>query len=106
VVGYNSETSKPNLQNAPGDYERKQTLVNAERFTTPELKELEAKVLSAEERILDLERQIFSELHAFAAEHASRIRATAAAVAEVDLTVALAEVAARNKYVRPRFSDS
>jgi len=105
VFGYYIEISKSNLQNAPSDYERKQTLVNAERFTTPELKELEGKVLSAEERILDLERQIFSELRIFAAGHATRIRATAGAIAELDLTATLAEIAARNKYVRPRFSD-
>jgi DNA mismatch repair protein MutS len=106
VFGYYIEISKANLQHAPADYERKQTLVNAERFTTPELKELEAKVLSAEEKILDLERQIFSELRAFAAQHASRIRATAAAIAELDVTCALAHVAAECRYVRPRFSES
>jgi DNA mismatch repair protein MutS len=104
VFGYYIEISKANLHHAPADYERKQTLVNAERFTTPELKELEAKVLSAEEKILDLERQIFSELRSFAAEHASRIRATAAAVAELDLYAALAHVAAGRRYVRPEFS--
>jgi DNA mismatch repair protein MutS len=105
VFGYYIEISKANLHNAPADYERKQTLVNAERFTTPELKELEAKVLSAEERILDLERRIFGEIRTFAAQHAARIRATAAAVAELDLTAALAQVAAENRYVRPSFSD-
>src|SRR6266404_9864271 len=82
VFGYYIEISKSNLQHAPADYERKQTLVNAERFTTPELKELESKVLTAEEKILDLERQIFSELRTFAAQHAVRIRGTAGAVAE------------------------
>src|SRR5207344_2508448 len=81
VFGYYIEISKANLQLAPGDYERKQTLVNAERFTTPELKELEAKVLSAEEKILDLERKLFTELREFAAQHATRIRATAMAIA-------------------------
>ncbi len=106
VFGYYIEISKANLQNAPSDYERKQTLVNAERFTTPELKELEAKVLSAEERILDLERTIFAELRTYAAGHATRIRATAAAIAELDLTATLAEVAAQQKYVRPKFSDT
>jgi DNA mismatch repair protein MutS len=106
VFGYYIEISKANLQNAPSDYERKQTLVNAERFTTPELKELEAKVLSAEERILDLERTLFAELRTFAASHASPVRATAAAIAELDLTATLAEVAAQNKQVRPRFSDT
>jgi DNA mismatch repair protein MutS len=104
VFGYYIEISKANLQHAPADYERKQTLVNAERFTTPELKELEAKVLSAEERMLELERRIFGELRLFAAQHASRIRTTAAAIAELDLTAALAHVAAANRYVRPTFS--
>lgn len=106
VFGYYIEISKANLAAAPSDYERKQTLVNAERFTTPELKELEAKVLSAEERILELERLLFTELRTFTAGHAVRIRGTAAVVAELDLTAALAEVAAENRYVRPTFSDS
>lgn len=106
VFGYYIEISKANLQHAPSDYERKQTLVNAERFTTPELKELEAKVLSAEEKILDLERQIFAEIRTFAAQHATRIRSTAAAIAELDLTAALAQLAVEGRYVRPRFSES
>jgi DNA mismatch repair protein MutS len=105
VFGYYIEISKANLQLAPADYERKQTLVNAERFTTPELKELEAKVLSAEEKILELERQIFGEIRAFAAQHATRIRATASAVAELDVIAALAQVAVENRYTRPAFSD-
>src|SRR5207253_4035569 len=74
VFGYYIEISKANLERAPQDYERKQTLVNAERFTTPELKELESKVLDAEDKILTLERTIFNELRAFAASHATRIR--------------------------------
>ncbi len=105
VFGYYIEISKANLHLAPPDYERKQTLVNAERFTTPELKELEAKILEAEERILAIERDIFSEIRQFAAAHAARIRESAGAVAELDLTAALAEVAASNRYSRPRFSD-
>jgi len=106
VFGYYIEISKANLQHAPSDYERKQTLVNAERFTTPELKELESKILEAEEKMLTLERQIFQELRSFAANHAARIRQTAAAVADLDVTCALAQVAAENRYARPRFSDS
>ncbi|HYL73955.1 MAG TPA: DNA mismatch repair protein MutS [Bryobacteraceae bacterium] len=104
VFGYYIEISKANLHLAPTDYERKQTLVNAERFTTPELKELESKVLDAEEKMLALEREIFQELRQFAAEHASRIRQTAAAIAELDVTCALAQVAAENRYVRASFS--
>jgi DNA mismatch repair protein MutS len=106
VFGYYIEISKPNLHLAPSDYERKQTLVNAERFTTPELKELESKILDAEEKMLTLEREIFQELRLFAAEHAARIRQTAAAVAELDVTCALAQVTAENRYVRPSFTDS
>ncbi|HEY6392374.1 MAG TPA: DNA mismatch repair protein MutS, partial [Bryobacteraceae bacterium] len=106
VFGYYIEISKANLQHAPSDYERKQTLVNAERFTTPELKELESKILDAEEKMLALEREIFQQLRLFAAEHASRIRQTAAAIAELDVTCALAQVAAENRYTRPSFSDS
>jgi DNA mismatch repair protein MutS len=106
VFGYYIEISKPNLHLAPSDYERKQTLVNAERFTTPELKELESKVLDAEDKMLTLEREIFQELRLFAAEHAARIRQTAAAIAELDVTCALAQVAAENRYVRPSFTDS
>jgi DNA mismatch repair protein MutS len=106
VFGYYIEISKANLHHAPSDYERKQTLVNAERFTTPELKELESKVLDAEDKMLTLEREIFQELRLFAAEHAARIRQTAAAIAELDVTCSLAQVAAENRYVRPSFTDS
>ena len=106
VFGYYIEISKANLHHAPSDYERKQTLVNAERFTTPELKELESKVLDAEDKMLTLEREIFQELRLFAAEHAAHIRQTAAAIAELDVTCALAQVAAENRYVRPSFTDS
>src|ERR1700733_2366789 len=106
VFGYYIEISKANLHLAPPDYERKQTLVNAERFTTPELKELEVKILEAEERSLAIEREIFEQLRLLASSHAARIKATAAAVAEIDVTVALAEVAAESRYVRPLFSTS
>jgi DNA mismatch repair protein MutS len=106
VFGYYIEISKANQQLAPADYERKQTLVNAERFTTPELKELEAKVLTAEEKILDLERLIFAEVRSFAAQHAVRIRGTAGAVAEIDVMSTLAQIATENRYTRPHFSDA
>ena len=106
VFGYYIEISKVNLPSAPSDYERKQTVANAERFTTPELKELEAKVLAAEEKILTLERDIFQQVRAFAASHAPRIKGAAAAVAELDASAALAQVAVENRYKRPRFSDS
>src|SRR5579884_3469509 len=106
VFGYYIEISKPNLHLAPGDYERKQTLVNAERFTTPELKEYETKILSAEEKILEIEKRIFNDVRERAAAQARRIRATASAVAELDVTASLARVAAENRYTRPSFSDS
>ncbi len=104
VFGYYIEISKANLHNAPTDYERKQTLVNAERFTTPELKDYERKVLAAEEKILEIEKRIFAEIRQKTADHAQRIRATASAIAELDVSAALAQVAAENRYARPRFS--
>src|SRR3984957_10224679 len=103
VFGYYIEISKANLHLAPQDYERKQTLVNAERFTTPELKDLEVKILEAEEKMLAIEREIFETLRALTSSYASRIKSTASAVAELDVTVALAEVAADNRYTRPKF---
>jgi len=106
VFGYYIEISKANQHLAPADYQRKQTLVNAERYTTPELKELEGKILEAEDKILTLEREIFEQLRVLTVAQASRIKATAAAIAELDVTVSLADVAAENRYVRPQFSES
>ncbi len=105
VFGYYIEISKSNLHLVPRTYERKQTLANAERFTTPELKELESKILSAEERILDIERTLFGEIRSFVAAQAARIKAAALAVAELDFCCNLAQVAVENRYVRPQFSD-
>jgi len=104
VFGYYIEISNANRHLAPGDYERKQTLVNAERYTTPELKDYERKVLDADDKILTLEKQIFSEVRQAAVLHAGRIKNTAAALAELDVTAALAQVAAEQKYTRPGFS--
>ncbi|HLH41585.1 MAG TPA: DNA mismatch repair protein MutS [Bryobacteraceae bacterium] len=106
IFGYYIEISKANLHLAPRDYERKQTLVNAERFTTPELKQLETEILEADEKILALEREIFEQLRVLVSSHAQRIKATAAAVAELDAAEALAEAAAQNRYTRPRFSEN
>jgi len=106
VFGYYIEITRANQHLAPADYERKQTLANAERFTTPELKDYERKVLDAEDKILTLEKELFAEVRKRAAGHAQRIRATAAAVAELDVTASLAQVAAENRYQRPSFSDS
>ena len=90
VFGYYIEISKSNLHHAPPDYERKQTLVNAERFTTPELKEYEAKVLDAQEKIVEIERRLFTELRTAIAAEARRIRQTSLALAEVDVLASLA----------------
>ncbi len=106
VFGYYIEISKANMALVPASYERKQTLANAERYTTPELKELEGKVLSAEEKILTLEREIFQQVRTFAAEQAQRIKAAAAVVAELDVAATLAHVAVENRYRRPKFTDS
>ena len=106
VFGYYIEISKANMDRVPADYDRKQTLVNAERFTTPELKELEVKILEAEEKMLAIEKTMFEALRVHASSEAARIKATANAVAELDVTVALTEVAVDNRYTRPTFSDS
>jgi len=106
VFGYYLEISKPNLHLAPTDYERKQTLVNAERFTTPELKEYEAKILDAQEKIVEIERRLFAELRAAIAAEARRVRKTALALAEVDLLAAFAHLAAVRGYCRPQFEES
>jgi DNA mismatch repair protein MutS len=106
IFGYYLEISKPNLHLAPPDYERKQTLVNAERFTTPELKKYEAKILDAQEKIVEIERRLFAELRTAIAAEAKRIRRTALALAEVDVLAAFAHVAALRNYCRPKFDDS
>ena len=104
VFGYYLEVSKPNLALVPADYERKQTLVNAERFTTPELKELEAKILSAEERAQTLELDLFREIRRRVAAEAARIRRTAQALAELDVLACFAALAAGRNYHRPEIS--
>src|SRR5215813_12034215 len=105
VFGYYLEISKANLHHAPADYERKQTLVNAERFTTPELKEYEAKVLDAQEKIVEIERRLFAELRAAIAAEAKRIRQTSLALAEVDVLASLAFIAQNRAYCRPKFAE-
>jgi len=103
VFGFYIEISKANLQHAPADYERKQTLVGAERYTTPELKEHEAKVLAAEEKIVAIERRLFGELRQAIAAEARRIRQSALALAEIDLLLSFAHLAALRNYCRPQF---
>ena len=106
VFGYYLEISKANLHLAPADYERKQTLVNAERFTTPELKEYEAKVLDAQEKMVEIERRLFAELRSAIAGEARRIRQTALALAEIDVLAAFAALAANRSYCRPALDDT
>ena len=103
IFGYYIEVSKPNLHLVPQDYERKQTLVGAERFTTPELKEYEAKILDAQEKIVEIERRLFTGLRTAIASEAKRIRQTALALAEVDVLASLAHIAALRNYCRPHF---
>lgn len=106
IFGYYLEISKANLHLAPNDYERKQTLVNAERFTTPELKEYETKILDAQEKIVEIERRIFSELRAAVAAESRRIRQTALALGEVDVLANFGHLAANRNYCRPQLDDS
>ncbi len=105
VFGYYIEITKANLSLAPVDYERKQTLVNAERFTTPELKEYEVKILTAHDRSIEIEKRIFADLRRAVLEAASRIRRASAAVAESDLLACFAHLAASRRYVRPQLSE-
>jgi DNA mismatch repair protein MutS len=106
VFGYYIEISKSNLHLAPADYERKQTLVNAERFTSSELKEYERKILAADERILEIERQLFIDVRSGIAAKAARLRRTAAAIAQLDVLVSFAKLAADRGYTRPEFNSS
>jgi DNA mismatch repair protein MutS len=106
IFGYHLEVSKPNLHLVPLEYERKQTLVNAERFTTPELKEYEAKILDAQEKIVEIERRIFAELRGTIAGQAKLIRQTALALAEVDVLANFAHLAALRNYCRPTVDDT
>ncbi len=105
VFGYYIEITKANMALAPADYERKQTLVNAERFTTPELKEYERKILSAHDRCIEIEKRIFAELRKFVLESAGRIRRSSAAVAEADMLACFAHLAAARRYVRPTLTE-
>jgi DNA mismatch repair protein MutS len=101
VFGYYLEVGRAYSERVPADYHRKQTLANAERYYTPELKTWEEKVLGAEERITALETRLFGELRQAVAREVPRIQRLAAHVAAVDVLAALAEVAARREFVRP-----
>jgi DNA mismatch repair protein MutS len=106
VFGYYIEVTKANAKSVPADYERKQTLVNAERFTTPELKELEVKILTAQERSEEIERRIFAELRRQLLTNAARVRETSRIVAQIDLLGSFAHLAALRGWVRPQVDAS
>lgn len=106
VFGYYLEVTRPNLSLVPKDrYERKQTLVNAERFVTPELKEYEAKVLGAEEKMAALEYELFLQVREAVARATPRLQETARRLATVDVLASLAEVAAQHGYCRPTVTE-
>jgi DNA mismatch repair protein MutS len=102
VFGYYIEISNSNLHLVPKDYDRKQTLVNAERFSTPELKEYESRILTAEERMLEIEKQRFQEIRNKIASEARRIQETAGAIAELDVIANFAAIARHFGYTRPQ----
>lgn len=106
VFGYYIEVSNANLAQVPEDYTRKQTLANAERFSTPELKEYEEKVLTAEEKIMVIEAGLFEELRQRILAETAAIKESAAAAAYLDVMVSLALVSWENRYTRPQISDS
>lgn len=106
VFGYYIEISKANQHLAPLDYTRKQTLANAERFTSPELKDYETRVLEADDRAMEIERRLYRELREGIAAEASRLRQTAVAIAQTDVLVNFAVLAAERNYTRPQFTES
>jgi DNA mismatch repair protein MutS len=101
VFGYYIEVTKANLELVPQNYIRKQTLSNSERFITPELKEWEDKILGAEERIIELEYQLFTEIRKRVGGQVARVQRSAEVIAELDVLLSFAEVAVENNYVRP-----
>jgi DNA mismatch repair protein MutS len=106
VFGYYIEVTRANSGSVPADYIRKQTLVNSERYITPELKEYESIVLHAEERITELEARLFREVCQRVGTHIAALLATAQALARIDVAAALGELAVRNRYVRPTFEEA
>jgi DNA mismatch repair protein MutS len=106
VFGYYLEVSRGQLENVPDYFIRKQTLVNAERFITPDLKEFESKVVGAEEKRLELEYRIFAEIRQQVAEQSTKLLKTAACLARLDYFACLAETARSNRYVKPQVNDS
>ncbi len=106
VFGYYIEVTKPHLSKVPDTYIRKQTLVNAERFITPELKEYEEKILGAQEKMASLEYELFDALRVKVARQASKIQKNAHLIAQLDTLLSLAVVAESQKYVKPKINDS
>ncbi|HXH70372.1 MAG TPA: DNA mismatch repair protein MutS [Pyrinomonadaceae bacterium] len=105
VFGYFIEISKGNLTKVPEDYERRQTLTNAERFTTPQLKDWEQKVLGADESIKEIESEIFQKIRADVTKETQKLQSTARAIATLDALVSLAEISAKYDYVAPTLHD-
>lgn len=105
VFGYYIDVTKPNLHLVPEHYIRKQTTTNSERFITPGLKEMESKVLGADEKAAELEYQIFCEVRSMVADEAVRVAKVARAIAEIDVLASLAELAVENSYVKPSVDD-
>ncbi|MCX7886340.1 MAG: DNA mismatch repair protein MutS [Verrucomicrobiae bacterium] len=106
VFGYYIEVTKPNLSKVPPDYIRKQTIVNGERFVTPELKEMESKILGAEEKAKALEYELFQEVRAKVQQQSLAIQQTATALAQLDVLAGFAELARHHNYCRPVVNDS
>ncbi len=106
VFGYYIEVTKPNLHLVPPDYERRQTLANAERFITPELKQMEEKILGAEERALELEAELFRQVREQAAGYADQLHRTARALAELDVLLSYAQAAVEYGYCKPEVDES
>ncbi len=106
VFGYFIEVTHRHLERVPDDYQRKQTLVNAERYITTELKDIEAKVLGAEERMADMEYDIFQEIRRRTAHQGARIQRSAEALAIIDVLVALADLAHERRYICPQMDES
>lgn len=106
VFGYYLEVSKANIAALPeGRYERKQTLANAERYVTPELKEKERLILEAEDKMVDLEHRLFIELRDYLVEHLARLQKIATVIAELDVYQSLATISAEYRYVKPEIND-
>lgn len=106
IFGYYIEITKSNLSMVPTEYIRKQTLANCERYVTPELKEIESKILGAEEKVILLEYHLFIEVREKIAHEITRIQQTARAIAELDVLYSFAEIAAENNFIKPHINTS